>query len=191
MTDLLARPNDLRSDAARNRSRLLEVARRHYADTGQLPLNTIAAEAGVGIGTAYRHFPSAQALVEALAIDAFEAMLDDVRTAIAVDDPAAALHGMVAAAYEHLCRDPALAAMLTAGSFTCTDVAAIASDLLGEITTMVEQATREGALRDDITVDDLRRLLCGLQAATAAGPALAEAPARYVDVLVAGLRRRP
>jgi AcrR family transcriptional regulator len=188
VAELLARPGDLRSDAARNRARLLEVARRHHTETGQLPLNAIAAEAGVGIGTAYRHFPSPQALVEALAIGAFEAMLDDVRTAIAVHDPAAALRGMVVAAYEHLCHDSALAAMLTAGSFTCTDVAALAGDLVGEITTVVERAKTAGALRHDITADDLRRLLCGLQAAAAAQPALAEAPARYAEVMVAGLR---
>jgi AcrR family transcriptional regulator len=188
VAELLARPNDLRSDAARNRARLLEVARRHHVETGQLPLNAIAAEAGVGIGTAYRHFPTQQALVEALAIDAFEALLDAVRTAIAVDDPARALEGLVRTAYEHLCLDPALATMLATGTFTCADAAAVAGDLFADVGSLLRRAQAAGVLRGDVTVDDLRRLLCGLQAAATSGPTPVDAPARYADVLLTGLR---
>ncbi|WP_308492615.1 TetR/AcrR family transcriptional regulator [Microbacterium terrisoli] len=190
MTQLLARPTGLRADAARNRSRLLEVARDHLAATGQLPLNAIAAEAGVGIGTAYRHFPDQRALIEALAIEGFDDMIADVRTTIAVDDPTEALHRMIVTVHEHLCADAPLAAMLTAGAFVCSDAAAAAGDLFADIAQLLDRAKAAGALRDDVTVDDLRRLLCGLQAATTAGPAALDAPARYAEVLIAGLRPR-
>lgn len=58
-----ARP--LRADAARNRARLLEVAAAALAEDAEIPLETIAQRAGVGIGTLYRHFPERGALLAA------------------------------------------------------------------------------------------------------------------------------
>ncbi|HVE29341.1 MAG TPA: helix-turn-helix domain-containing protein, partial [Mycobacteriales bacterium] len=56
----------LRADAQRNRDRLLAVAVRAFSQDGpDVPLDAIAREAGVGIGTLYRHFPTREALVEA------------------------------------------------------------------------------------------------------------------------------
>ncbi|WP_275559416.1 helix-turn-helix domain-containing protein [Streptomyces sp. 5-6(2022)] len=56
----------LRADAQRNRARLLEVARAAFA-AGQTPtLEAVAREAGVGIGTLYRHYPTREALIEAV-----------------------------------------------------------------------------------------------------------------------------
>lgn len=190
MAELLARPSELRADAARNRARLIEVARRHHAETGSLPLNAIAAEAGVGIGTAYRHFPDPQVLVEALAIDAFDDMLAAVRAAISDEAPAEALRQMVTTAYQHLCDDGALAQLLSTGSFTCTDAAAIAGDLYADVAALIERAQAVGALRADVTVDDLRRLLCGLQAAATSGPTATDTPMRYAEILLDGLRPR-
>ncbi|MDS0140010.1 MULTISPECIES: TetR/AcrR family transcriptional regulator [unclassified Amycolatopsis] len=66
-----ARP--VRSDARRNRDKLVAVARAAFA-TGPVALETVAREAGVGIGTLYRHFPTREALVEAV----YAAELDDV-----------------------------------------------------------------------------------------------------------------
>ena len=190
MAELLARPIALRADAARNRARLLDVARRHYADTGELPLNAIATEAGVGIGTAYRHFPTPEVLIEAMAIDAFDEMMSVVRAAISIDDPADALRSMVEGAFERLWADAALAQLLSAGTFTCADAAALAGDLYIEVGNLIQRARAVGALSADVTVDDLRRLLCGLRSAAASGPEPVEAPERYTEILLAGLRAR-
>ncbi|NBH03761.1 TetR/AcrR family transcriptional regulator [Amycolatopsis sp. SID8362] len=64
----------VRADARRNREKLVEVARAAFATDGAVALETIAREAGVGIGTLYRHFPTREALVEAV----YAAELDDV-----------------------------------------------------------------------------------------------------------------
>src|SRR5487761_1103632 len=79
---------DLRADAARNRAQVIEVARQQVA-TGDLtlPLNAIARLAGVGVGTVYRHFPTRQALLEALVADAFAELIDVSRAAAAEPDP--------------------------------------------------------------------------------------------------------
>src|ERR1041385_3209822 len=55
-----------RADAQRNRKRLVEVARQAFTSGGKVSLEAIAREAGVGIGTLYRHFPTREALVEAV-----------------------------------------------------------------------------------------------------------------------------
>ena len=60
----------VRSDAMRSRARILDAARE--CDPGALRLNEVARAAGVGVGTVYRHFPTAHALVEALAADGLE-----------------------------------------------------------------------------------------------------------------------
>jgi AcrR family transcriptional regulator len=70
-----------RRDAARNRRRILEAAR-VLADKGKpLQLNVVAQHAQVGVGTVYRHFPTPEALVDALAADQFAFLIEEVDTA--------------------------------------------------------------------------------------------------------------
>lgn len=187
MTDL-ARPESLRSDAVRNRSALLTVAREHLDRGEPAQLNAVAREAGVGVGTAYRHFPTQQHLLEALAIDAFEAMLDRVRDAVALPDPEAAFRGVVTEAFRGLVDDPALGDLLTGGGFSCSDTMELAGDLVDTVGTLLGRAAAAGVVRPDVTPDDLRRLVCGMRsAATAGGVAVAD-PERYVEILLVGLR---
>lgn len=190
MPELLARPVALRVDAAHNRTRLLAVARTHLLSGETLPLNAIAREASVGVGTAYRHFPTRQTLIEALAIDAFEALLDRVRTAItdADADTTAALRGALQTAFDSLRGDPALAELLSSGAFSCADTAALAGELVVSFTELLARARHEGILRAEVRSDDLRRLLCGLAAAAQAGPMPLADPSWYVDILLRGLR---
>jgi AcrR family transcriptional regulator len=190
MTDL-ARPGALRADAVRNRAALLSVARQHLERDGSAQLNAVAREAGVGVGTAYRHFPDQQHLLEALAIDAFEAMLDRVRVAVALPDPQAALRGVVTEAFRGLVGDRALAELLTGGAFSCADTAELAGDLVASVGALLRRATDAGVVRADIGPDDLRRLVCGMRAAATAGGSPVADPDRYVEILLTGLRPVP
>ena len=184
----LARPDSLRSDALRNRAALLTVAREHLDRGEPAQLNTVAREAGVGVGTAYRHFPTQQHLLEALAIDAFEAMLDRVRDAVAVPDVEAAVRGVVTEAFRGLMGDPALGDLLTGGTFSCADTAALAGDLVDSIGALLERGAAAGVVRSDVRPDDLRRLVCGMRQAATAGGVRVSDPDRYVEILLAGLR---
>jgi AcrR family transcriptional regulator len=76
-----ARPTVLRRDAARNRRRILEAARGLMTDGKPLQLNLVAQHAGVGVATVYRHFPTADALTEALAAEQISLLIAKVESA--------------------------------------------------------------------------------------------------------------
>ena len=80
----------LRSDAAANRERILAAATTAVRRDGErVPMATIAEEAGVGIGTLYRHYPTRPALLAALTLRSFDLVLEHARTAALSDQPAA------------------------------------------------------------------------------------------------------
>ena len=81
-----ARP--LRADAQRNRDRLLEVAVRAFSEDGpDVTLDAIAKQAGVGIGTLYRHFPTREALVEAAYRNELARLCDAAGELLAAEPP--------------------------------------------------------------------------------------------------------
>ena len=86
----IARP--LRADARRNRERVLTAAAVVFSEHGhEAQMDDVASRAGVGVGTVYRHFPTKEALMEALAVDRFEKVLAAGQAALERDDPWEAL----------------------------------------------------------------------------------------------------
>jgi AcrR family transcriptional regulator len=82
-------PRRLRRDAAANRERILAAATIAVRRDGEkVPMATIAQEAGVGIGTVYRHYPTRPALLAALTLRSFHLVLEHARTAAHSDEPA-------------------------------------------------------------------------------------------------------
>ncbi|MFD4638722.1 TetR/AcrR family transcriptional regulator [Lentzea sp. NPDC058436] len=143
----------MRADAARNREKVLRAARELFAEQGfDVPLDEIAARAGVGPGTVYRHFPTKQALFQAVTEARVSAMIE---SAAPSGDPGADL-----------------AAFLTkmageaAAKRDMSDAIAVPSDLrdslhaaLGELLGRAQEA---GAVRTDITTQDLVALMKGM-----------------------------
>jgi AcrR family transcriptional regulator len=78
---IVRRQTDLRSDAARNRRRILKAARALEDEGRPLQFNVVAQRAGVGVGTVYRHFPTSEALIDALAEDQIAFLVREVDTA--------------------------------------------------------------------------------------------------------------
>src|SRR5581483_10120670 len=81
-------PRALRADARRNREAVIAAAKRLFADQGldaQMP--DVAKAAKVGVGTVYRHFPTKEDLIAALAADRFERLAEKAREGIRADDP--------------------------------------------------------------------------------------------------------
>ncbi len=104
----------LRKDAALNRARIVEVGQAYLAGGRQLQLNDIARDAGVGVATVYRHFPTPEALLEQLALPRMEELEAAGRSALESDDLWPALEGFLRLGLQAQLSDPALAAVLAA-----------------------------------------------------------------------------
>ncbi len=178
-----------RADAVRNRARLIGIAREQVlAGNTELRMHDIARAAGVGVGTVYRHFPDRRDLLEALSADGLRRLADQVRDA-AADDPATGVHRLLAGALEAT-GDPTLAAVLAGSEEAHPGTAAVLAELRDASETVLRRAREAGAIRSDVDADDVRRLVCGIRHAARSGAAEPEAGARYLDVVLLGLRPR-
>ena len=181
--------DDLRADASRNRTRVLEVAR-ELLESGDdsLPLNKIAKLAGVGVGTVYRHFPNRQVLLESLALGSFEKLLVEAQAAADEEDPVTGLTRLLRTALTYQLEDAGLAAVLRSPKNACTETLALKKATLVALNRLLESARQAGVVRPDVDADDLRRLLCGFEVAVRLGEADSAEVERYVGILLGGLR---
>lgn len=179
---------ELRADAARNRERVLAAARRRV-DAGDLtlPMNSLAAEAGVGVGTAYRHFRDRAALVAALAAPRLEELREDARAAADGPDAVAAVTTLLRSVMRALMTDRALAEAMRLGPEGVPELADDLADMSRLVDGLLTRARDEGA-PVMLRADDLRRLLCGVEHAAHLGDDPLADAARYVDMLFPGLR---
>lgn len=178
-----------RADALRNRDRLVQVARAAFAAANDtVSLEGIAREAGVGIGTLYRHFPTREALVEAV----YAAELDDVT-------------GCVAALLEDLPPDAALRAwMQRYATFVATKRGMVETLRAGwasgriatpstreritaAIATILASGAEAGSLRADVEPEDITAMLLGIFLSTAASKT-PEQTERLLDLVMDALR---
>ncbi|MFF3003237.1 TetR/AcrR family transcriptional regulator [Kitasatospora sp. NPDC057940] len=179
----------LRSDAARNRLKVLDAARAAFSESGRdAQMGDIARRAGVGVGTVYRHFPTKESLAEAIVEHRFQQTLDFLRNEVLPDpDP---WHGLARSL--EFCgtmqeQDRGYAETVTAmvGGSTF-DAAAIAE--LNELTDKVlKRAQAEGSVREDLTVADVSPLYIGLCHVVQAGVTDWR---RYLGIILDGLRPR-
>jgi AcrR family transcriptional regulator len=183
----------MRADAQRNRERLLRVAKEAFAEEGvAVPLDEIARRAGVGPGTLYRHFPTKEALFEAVVHERLHALIQHARDLTGHDDPGSALAAFLA----HLVREAApkqdlVDALVGSGIDVRAAVTATAEALREEIARLLARAQEAGAVRDDITPADLMALLSGFLYALRAHPTATADPNRTLSVLLRGLRPDP
>jgi len=179
----------LRADARRNREAVLAAAKKLFADQGldaQMP--DVAKLAKVGVGTVYRHFPTKDDLIAALAADRFERLAEKAREGIEAEDP-----------WEGLCRFIRFSAQIQAddrglcevmGSRPgVMDASAVEVGLPELCDQLVKQAQRSGKLRPDLDWEDIPMVACGLGRITQAdvGPAAGRWP-RLVEIILDGLR---
>nr|WP_042377218.1 TetR/AcrR family transcriptional regulator [Streptacidiphilus melanogenes] len=179
----------MRADAARNRARVLQIAREQLAaGDSSLQLNAIARLAGVGVGTVYRHFPTRHALVEALSVERFAQLVDEARAAAAEADALTGLHRLLTYALARSLDDPEFAAVLEASRDAEEQTAALKAELDQAVAGLLDRARETGAIRGDIEADDVRRLLCGIEHAVRVGDSDPLRIGVYLSVLLEGLR---
>jgi AcrR family transcriptional regulator len=182
----------LRADARRNRQRVLEVAFAVFAAEGlAVPVHEIARRAGVGTGTVSRHFPTKDALFEAVFLDRVDRLADCARSLAAAADPGAAFVEFFSLLVAEGAANRGLAEALAGTGF---DLQAAASgperDVMAALRDLLVRAQAAGALRDDIEIDDVKALLEGVLARER-GAADAAARDRMIAIISAGLRASP
>jgi AcrR family transcriptional regulator len=183
----------VRADAQRNRARLIEVARSAFsasahATAAPVSLEAIAREAGVGIGTLYRHFPTREALIEAVYRTELDGVLAQAAVLLREHDPVTALRSWMDAyaAFVMAKRGMAesLRSLLQAGTITSSQTR---QRVTGAIQVFLDAGVRAGSLRADVRADDVAASLVGVFLATP-DPAQSEQAGRMLDLLVAGIR---
>jgi AcrR family transcriptional regulator len=171
----------LRADAARNREKVLRAAREAFAESGYgVPLDEIAARAGVGPGTVYRHFPAKEALFEAVVTARITDLVSDARARGDAADPGEAFFGFLARIAGEAAAKRDLPDAISVAS-------SLRDDLFAALDLLLRRAQQAGAVRDGFRTSDLIVLLKGMFAGLAGStdPALHE---RVFAVLADGLR---
>ena len=155
----------LRADAARNRAAIVAVARDVFAEHGlEAPLETIAARAGVGIGTLYRRFPTREKLVAAALVDKVAEYAEAARQALAAPDPWAGFAGFVERICELQAGDRGLSDLLSMTLSADEEVEQLRRTADEQLRTVIDRAKSAGTLREDFVGEDLALLLIGTSA---------------------------
>ncbi|EME60162.1 TetR/AcrR family transcriptional regulator [Amycolatopsis decaplanina] len=155
----------LRADARRNRAKVLAAAEEAFAVDGlAVPLDEIARIAGVGAGTVYRHFPSKEALFQAVVVDRLEQFAREARELLTAEDPGEAFFDFFKRVVRQASRNRALCDAL-AETTGLGFKASAGNDFRAASQALLTRAQAAGAVREDIDGDDLRALIAGCLAA--------------------------
>lgn len=182
-----------RADALRNRERVLAAAKAVFSAGGpDASLEAVARGAGVGIGTLYRHFPTREALFEAV-YRREVLQLADLAEQLKAEEaaPVEALRRWMRSNVEFVATKKGMSAALALAAHGSSDLSAFASDRLTRaVGALLRRAVEAGEIRADIGPEDLLRTLVGM-CYTYDKPGWQESVLRLIDVFVDGLRRRP
>ncbi|OBB22251.1 TetR family transcriptional regulator [Mycolicibacterium peregrinum] len=180
----------MRADAARNRARVLEVAYETFAADGlSVPIDEIARRAGVGAGTVYRHFPTKDALFQAVIAERIRGVVEEGRSLLAEADPAEAMFTFLRSmVLQWGAADRGLVdALAGSGIDVNTVVPEAEGEYLAVVGDLLAAAQRAGTVRGDVTVADVKALLVGCQAMQSYNGDVAE---RVTSVVFDGLRAK-
>lgn len=181
-----------RVDAVRNRERVLKAAKAVFSAGGpDASLEAIARRAGVGIGTLYRHFPTREALFEAVYRREVEQLADLAEQLKADMAPADALRHWLRSNVEFVATKKGMSAALALAAHSSSELKAYSLDRLTKaVGALLDRAAAAGEIRADISPEDLLRALVGI-CYMHDQPGWQASVLRLVDVLVDGLRRQP
>jgi AcrR family transcriptional regulator len=156
-----ARP-PLRRDAQRNRDRILVTARQIFRDQGaSAPVEEIARQAEVGMGTLYRHFPTKDALIDAIAVTRFQEMIEAGDAASELDDAAAGLEQLLDAVIALQIVDRGFRDALWSARMGLKggEADGMREKLRGHFASLLKRAQDAGQLRADLQGEDVLALI--------------------------------
>ncbi len=178
-----------RADARRNRERLLKAAKAAFAQGADVSLEEIARRAGVGIGTLYRHFPTRDAIIEAVYRREVDELAEAAPRLIESMAPEEALRQWMRLFVDYIAAKkviaPALASIVGSASAL---YAASGARIKEAMSMLVDRARSSGRIRPDVQPADLLRALVGVAYASDS-PDWQASARRLIDILMDGLRR--
>jgi AcrR family transcriptional regulator len=182
-------PRKPRTDALRNRERILKVAKDAFTRSGaNASLDDIAKAAGVGAGTLYRHFPTRDALIEAVYRTEVEKLAAAERNFAATMPPVEALRAWMLLFIDYIAAKhiiaPVLNTFVGGASKLYEDSRA---QIQGAIEALVKRAIKSGDIRKDLEPFDLLRALIGVSNVSST-PEWQQSARRLVDILITGSR---
>jgi AcrR family transcriptional regulator len=179
-----------RADSVRNRERVLEAAKVLFAAGGPAgSLEAVAREAGVGIGTLYRHFPIREALFEAVYRREVEQLVELADLLASEQPPLEAMRRWMHANVEFVATKKGMSAALAVAIHASSELKAYSIDRLGRaLETLLLRAVKAKVIRDDVSAEDILRTIVGL-CYTHDQPGCQSNVHRLVDVFVEGMRR--
>jgi AcrR family transcriptional regulator len=181
-----------RVDAVRNRERLLETAADIFSAGGpDASLEAVAKRAGVGIGTLYRHFPTREALFEAVyrrEVDQLGELAERLADEV---EPVEALRRWLHANVRLVATKKGMVAALALAAYRPSELHAYSADRLAKaVGSLLDRAAKAGDIRADITAEDLLRALVGMSYNVYDTPNWRKTALRLADIFVDGLRKR-
>lgn len=178
-----------RADGQRNRERLIEAAKAAFGDSGaDVSLEEIARRAGVGIGTFYRHFPTRDAIVEAVYRREVQQLAGAAQRLLGEMKPGEALHQWMRLFVDYIATKKVIASALASIVGGAADLyAASGVQISDAMALLVARAATAGDIRADTDPKDLLRALVGFTYG-AAGPSWQASALRLIDILMDGLK---
>jgi len=178
-----------RADAERNRDRILEVAKDAFTQFGaEASLDDIAKQAGVGAGTLYRHFPSREALIEAVYRTEVAKLAAAESNFAETMPPIEALRAWMLLFVDYIAAKKIIAPVLNTLLGGASKVFESShTQIWDAIRALVKRAIKSGDIRKDLDPIDLLRALIGVSN-VATGPDWQQSAKRVVDILITGSR---
>jgi AcrR family transcriptional regulator len=188
-TQTAAKP--VRADKARNRERILVAARDAFGTRGiETQMDDVAAGAGVGVGTVYRHFPTKEALMGELVRQKFELILEHAREGLEADgEPFEVFAAVLRRNCETTAGDAAAQhALMGAGDEVWAYAQPTVDELHVVTQVLIDRAQAAGTMRPDFSSADMPMVMCGVSASMAHG---GWDWRRHLEILLDGLRTSP
>jgi AcrR family transcriptional regulator len=182
-------PRKPRADAQRNRERILEIAKEAFTRSGaNISLDDVARQAGIGPGTLYRHFPTRDALLEAVYRTEVEKLAAAEREFSETMPPIEALRAWMLLFVDYIATKQIIApALNTLVGGPCKVFEASGVQIIGAINSLVKRAIKSGDIRPDLDPLDLLRALIGVSN-VASAPDWQQSARRLVQILIVGSR---
>ena len=154
----------MRADAVKNRQRILDAAEAIFATEGlSVPIDTVAERAGVGVGTLYRHFPTKEALFEAIVTARLEYLLELAKAHAGATDPGSALFAFLGEfAQQASAKHDLFDALSSAGIDIKSSCAEMVDEMKRCIDVLLQRAVSAHCVRNDVSTDEMIGLVVGV-----------------------------